>query len=113
MIMATGDHLLISHRRLFEKDQPRFFTGTVEHYENGVARVFGYSWIRDQLAGKLYKAPDQRTKIISIASGTYLVYLLPGTLNAAGLTIRQESNGDVLVTDGKDFTMDITERWHQ
>ena len=113
MIMTSGDHILISHRRLFDKDQPRFFTGTVEHYENGVARVFGYSWIRDQLAGKIYKAPDQRTKVIAISSGTFLVYVLPATLNAEELSIDQKPNGDMILTDGKEFTMDITERVHQ
>lgn len=112
MIMTSGDRILIAHRRLFEKDQPRFFTGIVEHYENGIARVFGYSWIRDQLAGKIYKAADQRTKVISISSGTLLVYVLPSTLDAQALSIEQHANGDVTVTDGKDFTMDMTERCH-
>ena len=48
MLVATDTKLLVVHRRRFEKDQGRYFVGRVWGYENGVAKISGRTWSRDQ-----------------------------------------------------------------
>ncbi len=110
MIIAGGAKLLIAHRRLFAEDQPRFFIGTVEAYAEGIARVSGYSWVREQIRGDIRRKRDQRTKLVSLASGTLLVYVLPKDLDIENLTIEHGPDRDYVLTDGKDFQMDLSER---
>ena len=37
MILNKGAKVLISHRRLYETDHGRYFTGMVDAYEDGIA----------------------------------------------------------------------------
>ncbi|MEX2490545.1 MAG: hypothetical protein WD425_02165 [Nitrospirales bacterium] len=41
MMIEQGEKLFIAHRRLFEKDTPRFFVGEVQAYEAGIAKGKG------------------------------------------------------------------------
>jgi hypothetical protein len=43
MMLKEGDKILIAHRRLFEKDDVRFFVGRVDAYEAAT----GHSYVRD------------------------------------------------------------------
>ncbi|NOT30237.1 MAG: hypothetical protein HOP15_07305 [Planctomycetes bacterium] len=108
MILDTGMKVLISHRRLFEGDQPRLFVGTVESYEDGLARVTGYTWIRDYHHGGFHCKDDVRTKIIAVASGSVIVYQLESSLDLSAFEITTEGS-QVLAKDGHGFLMDLTE----
>ncbi|MCP3918091.1 MAG: hypothetical protein GY711_21290 [bacterium] len=108
MILDPGVRVLVAHRRLFEGDQNRYFAGTVDGYEDGVARVTGYTWIRDSYSGEFRRKDDARTKIISLASGTLFVYQLPSEVDVSKLEIRTEDGGLFLVGSSR-FRMDITE----
>lgn len=108
MLLEAGDKLLVVHRRLFEKDEPRFFVGTVEAYEQGMARVLGYSFLRDKLGGSVARKEDLRTKIFSLASGTLLVYQLPEDVTMDSLQFKNEESMIVL-TDGQRFSMNLSE----
>ena len=79
-MLEQGDKILIVHRRLFEKDTPRFFVGEVQAYEDGLAKVKGYTFVKDLFSGSMKKKPDLRTKVMSIVSGTFIVYQLPVTV---------------------------------
>lgn len=48
-MLEQGEKLLIVHRRLFDKDTPRFFIGEVEAFETGLAKVKGYTFVKDLL----------------------------------------------------------------
>ena len=74
MVLESGDKLLIAHRRLYEKDEMRFFVGHIDGYEAGIARLTGHSYVRDPIGGTMLEKSDLRTKILSLASGTLLVY---------------------------------------
>jgi len=108
MILEQGTKVLIAHRRLFVRDQTRFFTGVVEGYEDGIARVTGHSWTHDGLRGTVERKADARTKIVSLSSGNALVYQLPSQL--AMDTLHIEWSGTMLVLrDDADFVMDLSE----
>ena len=109
MILANGTKLLICHRRLFADDNPRYFFGEVEVYADGVAKVTGYTWARDQVSGFQRKA-DRRTKLIAVASGSMIIYELPKDVELEEVRVEQPSVHSVVATDGKSFTMDLAER---
>ncbi len=112
MILSPGELVLISHRRLFSEDVPRFFIGEVEAYSAGIARVTGHSWLREAVRGDIQRKPDRRTKIVSLASGALLIYVLPRDLNLGALQMRQGKGQEVVLVDDAGFEMDLTDRRH-
>ena len=107
MLLAADTKVLVVHRRLFEKDQSRYFVGRVEGYDAGIAKIRGRTWTRDQY-GRIVKKTDERTKILSLSSGTLIVYQLPSDTDLDALQI-QISDERVLLSDGKSFEMDLSE----
>jgi hypothetical protein len=80
-------------------------------YEAGIVKVSGHSFVRDGMTGLMIEKSDERTKILSIASGTLLVHQLPDTVEIGGL--RFEIVGtQLLLTNGRDFAMNLTEHPH-
>ncbi len=112
-MLEQGEKLLIVHRRLFEKDAPRFFVGEVQIYENGVAKVKGYTFAKDMFTGNIKKKPDLRTKIISLISGNLIVYQLSVTILLDSLEFSFEEHGGLVLRDAGGFLMDISETVHK
>ncbi len=108
MILDNGAKVLISHRRLFELDHGRYFVGVIEDYDAGVARVGGHTWMRDGYRGEFKRKDGERTKLIALASGTVIVYILPTSTRLESLVIEQDGT-NVFVRDGHGFEMDVTE----
>ncbi|GJL55474.1 MAG: hypothetical protein NPIRA02_26060 [Nitrospirales bacterium] len=113
MILSNGSKVLVVHRRLFADDQTRYFIGTVLGYENGIAKVKGHTYIKDSLNGEFVERRDDRIKIFSIASGTLIVYELPADLLLDTVTLLVGSAGSICLTDGSEFSMDLTEITHK
>jgi hypothetical protein len=111
MLLKKGDKILVAHRRLFEKDSVRFFVGHVDDYEAGIVKVKGHSSVRDGMTGLMIEKSDERTKILSIASGTLLVHQLPDAVELDGLRF-EISGTQLLLTNGREFTMNLTEHPH-
>lgn len=110
MILSSGQKVLVCHRHLFAEDAPHLFAGHVMDYENGIARVVGYSWSRDTVKAEYVRKRDMRTKLVSIHSGMLLFYVLPDEVNMNTLEIRTGIDHHTVLTDGSGFTMDISER---
>jgi hypothetical protein len=111
MILQEGDKILVAHRRLFEKDLVRFFIGQVEAYEGGVVKATGHTYVRDTMGGQLVEKADQRTKILSLSSGTLIVYELPHKVSLEKLRF-VGGEGRLVLTDGGGFTMNLNEGTH-
>jgi hypothetical protein len=109
MILKQGDKILIAHRRLFPRDEARYFIGSVEAYEAGIVKVSGYSYTRDKYTGNVESRENVRTKIVSLSSGTLFVYQLPEGLFLDALTFTYE-DGWLFLTDGKNFSINLTEQ---
>lgn len=108
MVLKPKDKVLIVHRRLFEKDSPRFFAGTVEEYEAGLVKVTGFSFSPDLNTGQAHIKNDPRTKIVAVASGTMLVYVLTGDPHIEALHF-VHTGSKIKLTDGSGFQMDLSE----
>ena len=109
MLLSSGAKLLICHRRLFAEDQARFFVGIVGTYDQGIAKVSGFTWTRDPTHGFQRKS-DRRTKLIAVASGSLIVYEIPRDVDLEDIRIEQPGGHVVVVTDGEKFRMDLSER---
>jgi hypothetical protein len=109
MILSTGDKILAAHRRLFAEDQPRFFTGEVQACQGDLVVAKGHSWLRDLLEGAVVRKNDVRTKILSLNSGSLIVYVLPRGLDLGTLKLEAGIGGQLVLTDGDDFVMDVSE----
>ena len=109
MVLESGCKLLVCHRRLFIDDPLRFFLGVVVASELGIAKVTGFTWTRDPTHG-FQRKPDRRTKLIAVASGSLIVYEIPGNVDGEALCVEQPGGHVVVVTDGAKFRMDMSER---
>ena len=108
-MLEQGEKLLMVHRRLFEKDSPRFFAGEVQAYENGVAKVRGYTFVKDMFTGDIKKKPDLRTKFLAVVSGTLIIYQLPVTARLDSLKFSHTQDAGLVLTDDAGFSMDMSE----
>ncbi len=108
-MLKQGEKLLIAHRRLFEKDTSRFFIGEVQVYEAGLVKVKGYTIVKDVFSGNMKKKPDLRPKIISIVSGTFIVYQLPMTILLDSVQFELDQDGVLILSDEGGFAMDVGE----
>ena len=107
-MLTEGDKILVAHRRLFRGDVAHYFAGRVDAYDAGMVRATGHSYIRDPVTGSMVEKTDARTKVLALASGTLLVYLLPAATALESLTFAW-SDGRVNASDGKGFSMNLGE----
>lgn len=111
IILEPGNKLLIAHRRLFDKDEPRFFVGEVLAYDAGTVKITGHSFVREMTSGKVLRKEDPRIKLISIASGTCLLYQLPDETDVHAVAFESQ-DGETTLTDGKHIKMNMSELPH-
>jgi len=108
MLLNPGDTILVAHRRLFEGDGVRFFIGRVDAYDGGVVKATGHSYTWDLLRGQMTEKKDERTKILSLSSGTLMVYQLPPEFAPSGFRFEEE-DGHLHLSAGEGYTMNLAE----
>lgn len=111
MIFNDGDAVLISHRRLFERDEPRFFVGRLLAREGSLLKVEGYTFVRDLSNGHIIKKEEKRTKVLSLDSPGHIVYELPSDIDIDNTDILS-GNGDAFLVDGARPLVNLSERTH-
>lgn len=110
MILDVGSTILVSHRRMFENDECRYFLGRVLAGEGPLVKLEGFSFVRDVSNGQYVKKHEKRVKVISLASPGHIVYeLLSADIESA--EIRSEE-GDVVLVNGAEQIMNLSERTH-
>lgn len=107
MTLNTGEYVHIIHRQLFRDDAQRHFVGTVESHEGTIIRVKGHLFAMDSTNSQFVRREQLRTRIISL-NGAVIVNVLPAHVKIDEITYTHRANGDVLVTDGTDWRLDIT-----
>ena len=110
MILKQGDIIFIARRRLFVEDRPRFFIGVVDQLHDGIIRTTGYVWVKEHLTGSIIMLNDKRTKIVSVASSSLQIHVLPSHLVVDEVMIKPGHHQTTILTDDKGFTMDISDR---
>ena len=106
MIINTGEYVHIIHRPLFPGDAQRHFVGTVESHEGTVIRVKGYLFALSS-NNQFVRREQLRTRLISLNDGV-IVNILPARVRIDQISYTHRPNGDIHVTDGSDWHLDIT-----
>ncbi|MCA9214999.1 MAG: hypothetical protein KDB27_18145 [Planctomycetales bacterium] len=111
MILETGDTLFVSHRRMFERDEARYFLGKTISCDGPIVKVIGYSFVRDLANGGILKKEERRIKILSLDSPGYIVYQLPGDIDVDAADIKCD-DGEAVLHEGGRGLMNLAERTH-
>ena len=112
MVIQEGDKILVIHRRLYDGDSSRYFVGVVDGYETGIAKITGQSWLRDALSGSFVRKEGSLTKVVSLSSGTLIVYHLPWNADLSKLRFESTPTGMLWLTDGDSLKLNLTESGH-
>ena len=107
MILNSGEYIHIIHRQLFPGDAQRHFVGTVEGHEGLLVRVKGYLFAMDSTQSQFVRREELRTRIVSLNEAV-IVNILPSHVKIDEITYTHRPNGDILVTDGTDWHLNIT-----
>jgi hypothetical protein len=107
MILNTGEYVHIIHRQLFPDDFRRHFVGTVESHEGALVRVKGYLFTMDPKRNEFVRREQLRTRVVSL-NDAVILNVLPAGAQIDQITYTHRPNGDILVTDGTDWHLDIT-----
>ena len=110
LFLQPGDNVLLSHRRLYVDDKSRFFVGTVLAFSetNGLLKVEGFSISQPTAGTHFVKKISANAKIVSLTSGTVIVYQLPEIVDVTK-AILVFKNGQTLLEDGNGVSIDLTE----
>ena len=108
MLLRSGNKLLVTHRRLFERDAPRYFVGEVLAYEDGIVKLRGFSFVRDVSLSQLVRKEDPRTKLVPLASGSFIAYVLPDDVDVSEVYI-EWSHSNLLLRQGDRTLMNLAE----
>jgi hypothetical protein len=107
MILNSGEYIHIIHRQLFPAEARRHFVGTVESHEGPLVRVKGYLFAMDSKRNEFVRREQLRTRVVSL-NDAVIVNILPAHVNIDQITYTHRPNGDIHVTDGTDWHLDIT-----
>jgi hypothetical protein len=108
MIINSGEKVHIIHRQLFEGDARRHFVGVVETCEFTLARVTGYLFAVDTKTNQFVRRDSLRTRVVPLDSSGVIVNILPEHVKIEKITYKYRPAGDILVTDGGDWHLDLT-----
>jgi hypothetical protein len=111
MILETGDVVLVSSRRLFEREESRFFLGRTVASEGSLLKIEGFTFVRDLSNGQIVKKEEKRVKVISLDCSGYIVYQLPGDITLDKVDI-ESGNGDAFLVEGNRRLLNLSERTH-
>jgi hypothetical protein len=108
MIINPGEKIHVIHRQSFEGDARRHFVGVVEACEGALARVAGYLFALDIKTNQFVRRDSLRTRIVPLDSSGVIVNVLPEQVKIDKITYKYRPGGDILVTDGSDWHLDLT-----
>ena len=108
MVLEPGEKIHVIHRQFYGDDARRHFVGEVVAFDGVLARVDGYLFAMDRPTNQFMKRDNPRTRIISMDSDSILVNVLPREAKIEAITYNYRGPGDIVVTDGSDWHLDIT-----
>lgn len=109
MILQQGEKVHIIIRRNFEGDLRRHFIGEIVAAKDTLVRATGYAFVLDNTTGQFVRRPEKRIRIFGIAESGNIINVLPLNADVESSSYKQSTEGKLIVTDGKSFTLDINE----
>ena len=109
MILSPGEKIHLIVRRQFENDLRRHFVGEVEAVTEMTVKIDAYMFVFDPTKNEYVKRPEVRTKIVSLVDNGNIITVIPPHVELAALRYEMSANRRLVVTNGKDFSLDINE----
>jgi len=107
-VVRAGEVVHVIERRVFAEDVRRHFVGVVEARSKRTLRVKGYLFVYDSSSGSFMRKPELRARLIPLDNRVIINILSHGT--AAGtISYITGADGNLQLTDGADFGLDISE----
>lgn len=104
----SGEVLHIIERRLFPGDVRRHFIGRVESTSDRALRVRGFLFVYDSSASAFLRKPELRTRIIAL-DNRIIINVLPEGVEPERVRYAHDAEGNLSLTGGSDFELDIGE----
>lgn len=108
MLVDIGEKIHIIERRSFEADIRRHFFGEVDRVGENAVRLIGYAFIFDSGSNTYIRSNGPRSRIAPLAASGYVINVVPTDIVVDDVRYEDRS-GRLVVTDGKDFALDINE----
>lgn len=109
MILKPGEKVHIVIRRGFEEDIRRHFIGDVASASDSVARIRGFAFVLNNVTNQYLRQNEVRERIVSLVDANIIVHVLPAEADIEKAHYSKDRNGNLCVTDGKNFSLDINE----
>ncbi len=109
MLVKPGEKVHVVTRRQFEDDVHGHFVGEIMLINGTAARLQGYAFIFDTADNQFTKKPEVRTTIVDLAESGYIVNIIPHEVHVDDLTYTVSRKKRLILSDGKDFELDIHE----
>jgi hypothetical protein len=103
---GEGVHLI--EKRLFQGDVRRHFVGVIEASTDRALRVKGHLFVYDSGSSEFLKKPELRTRIVPL-DNRVIVNVLPGDVAIEEIRYAHDAEGNLTITDGRGFELDISE----
>ena len=107
-ISRRGEAVHVIERRLFAGDVRRHFIGEIEACTDRALRVRGHLFVHDSGANAFLQKPELRTRIIPL-DNRVIINVLPEGLSLEEVRYDHDSEGNLTLTNGSDFELDISE----
>jgi hypothetical protein len=108
MILEIGEKVHVIERRCFAEDVRRHFIGQITRCTESAIRVQGHAWVHDHAKGEYIRKPEQRERVMHLGD-RLVINILPGGVKLDELRYLDIPRQGLVVTDGKDFALDINE----
>ena len=109
MILEPGTKLHVITRRTFEDDLRRHFAGEVMRATDMTAMIRGYTFVLSTTRNEFVRRPERRTRIMSLVDAGNIINVIPRDVDLESLAYIYGEDRRLMVTDGKDFRLDINE----
>jgi hypothetical protein len=106
MAPVVGEKVHIIERKLFAEDLQRHLVGVITQTSENALRIKGHVWTRDGTKGWVRKTGN-RLRVVYPSDRTN-INIIPTEVDLEQIKY-DNVGGTLIVTDGKNFTLDITE----
>ena len=107
-IVTIGDKLHVLTRPLFEGDLSGHFVGAVVGNTGSLCELEGFAIAYDAGRREWLRQEEVRRRIVSLADAGHVVTRLPRDIEIDDLHY-DRVNGELLLTDGKEFELNLGE----
>jgi hypothetical protein len=107
-LMKSGEVIHLIERRMFPDDVRRHFVGEVEVASDRGIRLRGYLFVYDSDAGKFPRKAEVRTRVVPL-DNRVVISVLPEGISIVDVHYVHDEEGNLSITDGREFELDISE----